>query len=393
MPDKTNDTVIATVMEQLMAEGPQAMAQIVTALMNLAMRMEREQFLGAGHYERAPERRGYANGTKPKLIDTLAGTLSLEVPKTTGTDEPYYPQALERGRRSCRAVMLAVAEMYVCGVSTRDAERVMAEFGLKSLSSTQVSRAAKLLDEELEAWRRRQLGEIHYLFLDARYEKSRQGGVVRDAAVLSAVGVGPDGRRRVLGVSAALSEAEVHWRAFLEDLVGRGMRGVQFITSDDHSGLKAARKAVLGGATWQRCQFHLAQNAIHHAPTVAIRKRIGSQLREVWNAKSFTAAEAELKSLVASYRDSAPLLADWLETAVPEALAVFTLPEHHRKRMRTSNPIERAVQQELKRRTVKVRVFPNNASLLRLVTAVLVEIDETWLASTQPYINWNNPDA
>ena len=393
MPDKTNDTVIATVMEQLMAEGPQAMAQIMTALMNLAMRMEREQFLGAGHYERAVDRRGYANGTKPKLIDTVAGTLSLEVPKTTGTDEPYYPQALERGRRSCRAVMLAVAEMYVCGVSTRDVERVMAEFGLKSLSSTQVSRATKLLDDELEAWRGRTLGEIRYLFLDARYEKSRQGGVVRDAAVLSAFGVGPDGRRRILGVSVALSEAEIHWRAFLEDLVARGMRGVRFITSDDHAGLEAARKAVLGGAVWQRCQFHLAQNAIHHATTAAIRKRIGGQLREIWNAKNLAAAEDELKSLVDAYRKSAPELAAWLEVAIPEGLAVFTLPEHHRKRMRTANPIERSIQQELKRRTVKVRVFPNNASLLRLVTAVLVEIDETWLASTQPYINWNSPDA
>jgi len=393
MPDKTSDTIIAAVLEQLVAEGPQVMAQVVTALMNLAMRMEREQFLGAGHYERVAERRGYANGTKPKLIDTLAGTLSLDVPKTAGTDEPYFPQALERGRRSCRAVMLAVAEMYVCGVSTRDAERVMAEFGLKSLSSTQVSRATKLLDGELEAWRARTLGEIRYLFLDARYEKSRQGGVVRDAAVLSAFGVGPDGRRRILGVSVALSEAEVHWRAFLESLVARGMRGVQFITSDDHAGLEAARKAVLGGAVWQRCQFHLAQNAIHHAPAASSRKRIGAQLREVWNARNLAVAESELKALVVSYRDSAPKLADWLETAIPEGLAVFALPEHHRKRMRTSNPIERAVQQELKRRTVKVRVFPNAASLLRLVTAVLVEIDEAWQASTQPYINWNNPDA
>jgi len=393
MPDKTSDTIIAAVLEQLVAEGPQVMAQVVTALMNLAMRMEREQFLGAGHYERVAERRGYANGTKPKLIDTLAGTLSLEVPKTAGTDEPYFPQALERGRRSCRAVMLAVAEMYVCGVSTRDAERVMAEFGLKSLSSTQVSRATKLLDGELEAWRARTLGEIRYLFVDARYEKSRQGGVVRDAAVLSAFGVGPDGRRRILGVSVALSEAEVHWRAFLESLVARGMRGVQFITSDDHAGLEAARKAVLGGAVWQRCQFHLAQNAIHHAPAASSRKRIGAQLREVWNARNLAVAESELKALVVSYRDSAPKLADWLETAIPEGLAVFALPEHHRKRMRTSNPIERAVQQELKRRTVKVRVFPNAASLLRLVTAVLVEIDETWQASTQPYINWNSPDA
>ena len=187
MPDKTSDTIIAAVMEQLVAEGPQAMAQVMTALMNLAMRMEREQFLGAGHYERAAERCGYANGTKPKLIDTLAGTLSLDVPKTVGTDEPFYPQALERGRRSCRAVMLAVAEMYVCGVSTRDAERVMAEFGLKSLSSTQVSRAAKLLDargcgdpaphsdDELDAWRSRTLGEVRYLFLDASSRKIPAG--------------------------------------------------------------------------------------------------------------------------------------------------------------------------------------------------------------------------
>ena len=167
MPDKTSDTIIAAVMEQLVAEGPPAMAQVMTALMNLAIRLEREQFLGAGHYERAAERRGYANGTKPELIDTLAGTLSLEVPETVGTDEPFYPRALERGRRSCRAVMLAIAEMDVRGVSTRDAERVMAELGLKSLSSTQVSRAAKLLDDELEAWRCRKLGDVRYLFLDA----------------------------------------------------------------------------------------------------------------------------------------------------------------------------------------------------------------------------------
>ena len=171
------------------------------------------------------------------------------------------------------------------------------------------------------------------------------------------------------------------------------MRGVEFITSDDHAGLKAARKAVLGGAIWQRCQYHLAQNAIHHAPNNEIKKRIGAELRGVWNAKDLGAAQEELKRLVAGYRDKASGLARWLETDVPEGLAVFKLPEKHQKRMRTSNPIERSIQQELKRRTIKVRVFPNEASLLRLVTAVLVEIDENWAASTQPYINWSNPDA
>ena len=284
--------------------------------------------------------------------------MRLEVPKTAGHEAPFYPQALERGRRSCRAVMLAVAEMYIKGVSTRDAEAVMREFGLESLSSSQVSRAAKLLDGELDAWRNRPLGEIRYLLLDARYEKVREGGVVRDAAVLSVIGIGPDQRRRVLGVSCALSEAEVHWRAFLETLVARGMRGVAYIVSDDHPGLGAARKAVLGGAVWQRCQYHLAQNAIHHAPNLAIRKAIGKELRRVWNAADGKAAEAELGHLVAAYRDSAPKLADWLETAIPEGLAVFALPERHQKRMRTSNPMERSIQQEIKRRTVKVRVFP-----------------------------------
>ena len=278
---QNQDTIVTALMEQLIAEGPDGMAQVFTALFNLALRLERERFLGAGLYERNAERRGYANGYKSKTLDTTAGTVTVDVPKAAGADEPFYPQSLERGRRSSRAVMLAIAEMYVQGVSTRDAAKVMAEFGLKSLSSTQVSRAAALLDEELAAWRSRPLGEIHYLFLDARYEKLRDGGVVRDAALFSAIGVGADGRRRVLGVSCDPSEAEIHWRAFLDSLIDRGMRGVRFVVSDDHAGLKAARRAVLPGAVWQRCQFHLAQNAIHHAPNVAIRKRIGAELRRI----------------------------------------------------------------------------------------------------------------
>jgi putative transposase len=298
------DTTLAAVMEQLIAEGPQAMTPVMTALMNLAMRLEREQYLGAGHYERSSGRRGYANGTKPKKIDTPAGTLTLDVPKTAGASKPFFPQSLERGRRSCSAVMLAAAEMYVKGVSTRAVEKVLAEFGIEGLSSTQVSRAAALLDGELEAWRNRPLGCTRYVFLDARYEKTREQGVADDCAVLTAIGIDPKGKRRVLGVSVAFSEAEVHWRAFLESLVARGLQGVEFITSDDHPGLKAARQAV-----------------------------------------------------------------------------------------RTSNPIERSIQQELKRRTRKIRVFPNEASLVRLVSAILVEIDEQWAASQKPYVNFNNNGA
>jgi transposase-like protein len=389
---RDQDTAIEALMEQLIANGAEDMASVFSGLFDLAMRIEREQFLEAGHYERTPLRRGYANGAKPKRLDTPAGTVTVNVPKTAGHDEPFYPQSLERGRRSSRAVMLAVAEMYVKGVSTRDAEAVMKEFGIESLSSTQVSRAAKLLDDELEAWRTRPLGEIRYLIVDARYEKVRDGGVVRDAAVLSAIGIGPDERRRVLGVSCALSEAEVHWRAFLESLISRGMRGVQFVVSDDHAGLRAARKAVLTGATWQRCQFHLAQNAIHHAPSLAIRKRIGAELRQVWNAPDPNLATESLRRLVESYRDKAAKLAAWLEDNVPDGLAVFTLPEQHRRRLRTSNPMERAIQQEIKRRTQKVRVFPNEKSLERLVSAVLVEIDDKWASADKAYIKWECQD-
>ncbi len=387
-----HDTAIEALMEQLMANGSEDMGAVFASLFDLAMRIERERFLGAEHYERTPLRRGYANGTKPKRLDTPAGSVIVNVPKTAGHDEPFYPQSLERGRRSTRAVMLAVAEMYVKGVSTRDAEAVMREFGIDSLSSSQVSRAAKLLDDELEAWRNRPLGEIRYLIVDARYEKVRMGGVVRDAAVLSAMGIGPDERRRVLGVSCALSEAEVHWRAFLESLLKRGMRGVRFVVSDDHPGLRAARKAVLTAAPWQRCQFHLARNAIHHAPNLAIRKRIGPELRQVWNAPNLQTAEQNLRQLVERYRDKAPNLAQWLEDNIPEGLAVFTLPEGHRRRLRTSNPIERAIQQEIKRRTQKVRVFPNEKSLERLVSAVLVEIDDKWATADKAYIKWKCQD-
>jgi putative transposase len=317
--------------------------------------------------------------------------VTVDVPKAAGIDEPFYPQSLERGRRSSRAVMLAIAEMYVQGVSTRDVAKVMAEFGLKSLSSTQVSRAAALLDEELAAcaagrWARSTISCSTPATL-------REGGVVRDAALFSAIGIGPDGRRRVLGVSCDPSEAEIHWRAFLDSLIDRGLRGVRFVVSDDHAGLKAARRAVLPGAIWQRCQLHLAQNAIHHAPNAAIRKRIGAELRRVWNASSLQTAQEELDRLITAYQGTADRLAGWLEHNVPEGLAVFTLPEQHWRRMRTANPIERAIQQEIKRRTSKVRVFPNRDALLRLATALLVEIDEEWATSNRIYINWDRPDA
>ena len=378
------------ILQQLIRGGADQIRPVIEQLLNIAMRLEREQFLQAKPYERTQQRRGYANGYEPKRLDTPFGTLALEIPKTRNHgDTPFYPQSLERGRRVTRATMLCLAHMWVDGVSTRRTEKILAQFGLEKISATQVSRATKMLDEELNKWRKRQLGAIRFLILDARYEKVRIDGVVRDVAVLCAVGVDDQGIRVPLGVSVALSEAQVHWQEFLDSLVDRGMSGVQYVVSDNHSGLQAARKEVLPAALWQRCQFHLSQNALHHAPSQKIRAQLGSQLRAVWNSETREEAQAKLDRLVESYRSRAPELAQWLEDNIPEGFAVFELPPKLRRRMRTSNGIERPIQQEIKRRTQIIRVFPNTKSLLRLVTAILMEIEEKWI--TRRYIVWDDP--
>lgn len=238
-----------------------------------------------------------------------------------------------------------------------------------------MSRAAELLDQELNAWRQRPIGEIRYLILDARYEKVRHGGSVVSCAVLIAVGVTDDGRRSVLGVSVSLSEAEVHWRDFLAGLQERGLHGVQGIVSDDHPGLRAALQARFPGVPWQRCQFHLQQNAGHFVPRVDMRAEVAADLRAVFDAPDRTEADRRLEMTVSKYEKSAPKLSAWLAANVPEGLTVFTFPSAHRRRLRTTNLLER-LNKEIKRRTRVATLFPNEASLLRLVSAVLMEISE-----------------
>jgi transposase-like protein len=351
------------------------MAHAIEILVNEAMKIERAQVLGAQPYERTSERRGYANGYKPKTLATRVGKIELQVPQTRGVE--FYPKSLERGVRSERALKLAVAEMYVQGVSTRKVTKITEELCGLDISSSQVSRAAKLLDEELDAWRTRPLGKVSCLLIDARYEKVRHGGSVIDCAVLVATGVLPNGKRTVLGVSVSLSEAEVHWREFFSSLVERGLHGVEIITSDAHEGLKAARKAVFPGVPWQRCQFHLQQNARQYVPKVEMRSEVADDIRGVFNATDRDDAERLLKKTVEKYSKPAPKLADWMERAIPEGLTVFARPASQRKRLRTSNMPER-LNEEIRRRTRVATLFPNEASLLRLVTAILAETDDQW---------------
>ena len=359
--------------------GIECFSQVMSSLLNLAMTTERSDVLRALPYQRTEERLGYANGFKPKTLHTRMGDVPVQVPQVRG-DVEFYPSALTKGPQTERALMLAVAEMYINGVSTRKVEPIMQKLVGHQISSSTVSKAASMLDETLGAWRNRPLNSqaVPYLILDARYEKVRINGIVRDAAVLIAIGIGADGKRSILGVSVSLSEAEVHWREFLMSLTERGLHGVEMITSDDHKGLNAARKAVLSSVPWQRCQFHLQQNAIAYVPKKSMLSEVAEDIRDIFNAPKRNTAEQRLKDAVTKYVDTAPQLAEWMEANLPEGLTVFIIDgKKHRKRLRTSNWLEN-LNGKVNKRTSVVGLFPSVESLLRLVTAVLMETDERW---------------
>jgi transposase-like protein len=375
MTYETDCTLPDELLEQIADQGLDVLPELIRTVINTAMQIERQQFLNAGPYERSPERRGHANGYKPKTVTTRGGRVTFEVPQVR--DSSFYPQALEKGLRSERALKLALAEMYIQGVSTRRVAIITEKLIGTEVSSTQVSRAVAELDQQLQAWRERPLGRYRYVWLDARYEKVRMDSLVRDAAVLMATGLNLEGKREVLGISISLSEAEVHWRKFLESLTQRGLTGVELITSDDHAGLDKARIAVFGGVPWQRCQFHLQQNAQAYVPRRALKSEVAADIRAVFNARHRQEAEELLALAVQKYAKTAADLADWMEENILEGLTVFSFPEKHRRRLRTTNGLER-LNREIRRRTRVAVLFPNTASCLRLVTAIVMEISEEW---------------
>lgn len=353
------------------------------------MSQERSAVLQAQPYERCEQRLGHANGFKPKFLATRVGEIQLRVPQVRD-GIGFYPSALEKGVRSEQALMLAMAEMYVQGVSTRKVSKIIEELCGHQVSSARVSACTARLDGELQLWRDRPLGAFPYLIIDARYEKVRHGGLLVDCAMLVAMGIGPDGKRTILGVSVALSEAEVHWREFFSSLVVRGLHGVQFIVSDAHPGMAAARQAVFPSVPWQRCQFHLQQNAQAYVPRLDMRTVVAADIRSIFTCSDLASARARLKERVLFYSKTAPKLAAWMEEAIPQGFTVYALPEAHHRRLRTSNAIER-VNQELKRRTRVASLFPNEASLLRLATALLCELSDEWLTG-KTYLNMNPTD-
>ena len=381
-----NDTKFLDIAEIICEEGLSGIDKAVQIIINGAMLIERDRHLKAQRYERTPERVSYANGFKPKQLKIRIGKLQLSVPQTR--DGKFYPSFLEQGLRSERALKISLAEMYIQGVSTRKVNAILSELCGFEVTSSEVSRAIKELDAQLESWRKRELGHYVYLILDARYEKVRVGACVQDAAILIAYGINLEGKREVLGVSVAMSEAEVHWRAFFQSMIERKFHGIKMITSDAHKGLKAAIRAVFPSVPWQRCQFHLQQNAQAYVPRVSLKKEVASDIRHIFNAPNDSEANRLLKSTISKYEKSAPKLSEWLEVSIPEGLQVFQMPKHHQIKLRTTNLAER-VNREIKRRTQVVSIFPSEASCERLITAILVETADEWLGTDRIYLKMN----
>jgi len=375
MAYETEYTLLEDVIQMLAANGDNKFSRVIEKVVNEAMKLERAKVLNAEPYERTEGRAGYANGFKDKTLALATGKVLLKIPQVRGLE--FYPSCIEKGIRSERALKLAIAEMYVKGVSTRRVSDIVEILCGTEVSSSQVSRLGKELDKEVSAWRARPLGQIQYLVVDATYESVREDSSVVKQALLVAIGVDYNGNRHILDTAVAGSEAEINWRNFLEGLIRRGMHGLQMITSDDHAGLRAAIDAVFPGILWQRCQFHLQQNARAYVSRKDDVPVVANDIRKVFNAPDRENAERYLKQLVDKYQKTHPRLAAWADENIREGLSVFSIPQNHRRKMRTSNLAERQMK-EINRRTKVVGVFPNADSLLRLAASMLIEQNDQW---------------
>lgn len=310
MTEPNNNTLNDNAINLLLSNGlSEGLPQIAQLLINAAMLLERAAHLQAQPHQRCDSRTGQANGFKPRSFQTSIGNLDLALPQVRNCAEPFRTSLLEKGSRTDRALKAAIATMYLQGVSTRRVTKILEDLCGLEITSTQVSRLTAELDTEFEKWRTRPLPDIAHLVLDATYVKVRMEGAVRDCAVLTAIGIRrSDGKRLALGVSAALSEAEPHWRAFISSLRERGIGLPDSVTSDAHEGIKAALRATLNASPWQRCQFHLQQNAQAHIPRQDLKAQVARGIRLVFDAPDRPHAEARLAQLVEQYRKSAPHL-------------------------------------------------------------------------------------
>ncbi len=342
----------------------------------LLMEAEVEQQVGAKKYERSEERSNYRNGYRERRWETRVGEIRLKIPKLRRGS--YYPEwLLEPRQLSEQALLNVVQESYVNGVSTRKVGLLVQQLGLEEMDKSKVSRITKRLQEEVEGFRQRELeGEYPYLFLDAIYPKMRINHRVVSAALVIAIGIREDGRRVILGFEVGASETEAFWSEFLRSLVARGLRGVQLVVSDAHEGLRQAMSKALPGITWQRCRVHFMRNLLAHVPQKD-KKQVAAWVRTIFAQPDIESAQAQLRKVHAELEGRWPKAAALLEKAADDVLAFLHFPEEHRKRLASNNLLER-LNREVRRRTDVVQVFPNEESLIRLVGALLIEIDTEW---------------
>jgi putative transposase len=364
--------------QAVLLDDPGFLRGIVERAVQAVLEEEMTAHLGAARYERGEGRTGYRNGAKPRTLTTRVGTLELRVPQDR--DGTFSTEVFARYQRSEQALVATLMEMYVQGVSTRKVAAITEELCGTSFSKSQISALVGRLDPELKAWRERPLtaAAYPYLVVDARYEHGRVDGRVVSLGVLIVAGVRDDGRREILAVADADTESEATYHELFKRLKGRGLRGVEVVTSDDHRGLKAAIERHFQGASWQRCQVHFARN-LRGMVGSKHRGRLGEDLAGIFGAATLAQARAASRACASGWKGSHPLVAAKLDEEVEDCLACYAFPAAHRARIRTTNGLER-LNQELKRRTRVVRIFPNRAAVERLVTALAMEQSEEWVS-------------
>ena len=369
--------------KEVMREDADFLRPVVREVVQQVLEAEMDEALGAQKSERTGERVGYRSGYYNRTLITRVGKLELRVPQDR--QGRFRTEVFERYQRSEKALVGAMAEMYVQGVSTRKVKAITEELCGHEFSASTISRINKTLDEELEKFAQRRLEEAYpYLILDARYEKVREDGAIRSRAVLVAIGINWEGRRSVLAVDLANRESHTSWRDFLLGLRQRGLREVECVVSDDHAGLKKAIHEVLTEAAWQRCYVHLLRNALDYLPRKADDDCL-MELRWMYDRRTLDEARRDLAAWLVKWSGRYPKLCDWVEGNIEETFTFYRLPRQHHKHLKSTNMLER-LNEELKRRTLVVRIFPNAESCLRLVRALAVEIHENWIEAMR-YLN------
>jgi transposase-like protein len=383
---RTKGKLAVAAAQELMQDNPDGLREIVRAVLQEVLEAEMTDALGAAKSERTAARLGYRAGYYGRTLITRVGKLELRVPQDR--DGRFSTELFERYQRSEQALVATLAEMYVQGVSTRKVKAITEELCGHAFSASAISAINQRLDASLAAFARRRLEEpFAYLILDARYEKVREAGIVCSQAVLVAVGIDWDGRRQILAVELANRESRSSWKDFLLGLRERGLHAVELVVADDHAGLRAAIREVLPEAAFQRCYVHFLRNALDHLPRKADDDCL-QELRWIYDRRELAEARADLAAWLKKWSPRYERLTSWVEESIEETLTYYRLPRQHHKHMKSTNMLER-LNEEIKRRTRVVRIFPNGESCLRLIRALAIETHENWLEANR-YLNMDD---